>query len=75
MWSVFLLDACNLLNLETAAKFSTNCEIMALSVAKLQNLIKTGDSVLNTTTNHNQTIFGQFEPIKAVEFHFFIFFF
>ena len=56
MWSISSLDACNLLNLKTAAEFSTSCRIRALSAAKLQNLIKTWYSVLKTTTNHNQSI-------------------
>ena len=75
MWSVFSLDACNLLNLEIAAEFSTSCRIRAVSAAKLQNLIKTGYNVLKTTTNHNQIILENFEPIKAVEFYFCIYFF
>ena len=74
MWSVFLLDACNLLNLETAAEFTASCGIRAVSAAKLQNLIKIGYSVLKTTTNHNQTILDNLNLSKQLSFIFSFFF-
>ena len=74
MWSVFLLDACNLLNLETAAGLSDSCGIRAVSATKLQNLIWTRYSVLKTTTKHNQTILDNLNLWKHLSFIFSFFF-
>ena len=80
MWSVFLLNACNLLNLETTAGLLNSCGIRAVSATKLQNLIWTRYSVLKTTTKHNQTILDNLNLSKHLSFiflssFFFIFFF
>jgi len=75
MWSFFSLDACNLLNLETAAGLSDSCGIRAVSATKLQNLIWTRYSVLKTTTKHNQTILDNLNLSKHLSFIFFSFFF
>ena len=75
MWSVFSLDACNLLNLETAAGLSDSCGIRAVSATKLQNLIWTRYSVLKTTTKHNQTILDNLNLSKHLSFIFSFFFF
>ena len=73
MWSVFSLDACNLLNLETTAEFSASCGIRAVSATKLQNLIKIGYSVLKTTTNNNQIILDNLNLSKQLSFIFFFY--